>query len=298
MSKLVVICLCLGAFVSSPFPKTIGDIVHFGGYTRQNFTMHSSPLAWDEDLTTGVYHFEAGWIEPILSLNVETFSRTFLKPLVEVSVSPLYSNLGGGLQIKLVSWFQIQAGYRRQFYHKSLVSFGSQPIRKSWQPSEIFNDFSSKGEFAGGDIFAFSAHVNIPTPFLDFKFYGMHELIDIDVRDKSYVYDFNHDMLLEPIDEVRGAGLRMELFPKGDTQYFANLFYKWSAETELLKSSMEFGATGISLNKQKSFFVNLHVGSWLDHPQLDYLDFPKSLFIGASLHLNLVHLGAKRMEKK
>jgi len=292
MHKLILVVI-LSIFLPVMGQRTTEDRLEYGGFMRQNLEIMSTPLSYNSVPSNGFYHFQVGWIEPLYSAKTKTFKRTYIEPGIDIGVSPFSSSIGAFFHIKLFSWYEFKAGYKRQFYHSTLISYESKPSLDSWTSENLFSDISDKGEFAGGDIFNYGNFLTVPLKIAKLKLsYGI-ELLNIDQRGKHYLFDYSTDFLIDPKDKIRTIGTQLILFPESSMQLSFQNEYKWTNESEFEKNLFQISLLGLVLNKKNYIDLDLHMGSWFLHPQIDEAPNLKSFTLGFNLKWGLVILGKK-----
>jgi hypothetical protein len=273
---------------AAAFPDSVKPL-EFGPYMGHHVTYLGSPLSYDYALNYGHYRFQLGWIEPISEQAGGLLKDTYIETDGDFNISPFQSDLGTTFNLKPIRYLELGLSYNRLMFHNTMAAFsapGADMIDlKLARPSEVMK---LDKEFGGADVFTFQANLTFDMGPTQLYILGARALWDIDAPGKDFVYEFQNDLVIKPRDRVNTV---LAQFSLDLSSLSRNPAYSWTGlairnqywftdRSEQSKYLVSAGITGIRLGRnpvRQKRGMDVSLGYWLDHPQLDRSDFAQSL---------------------
>lgn len=271
----------------------------FGPFFLNQISGMASPAGYDYVLSNGLYHFQAGWIEPIGQGRDGFFNETYFETNGNLNVSPFTTDIGTTFNLKPIRYLEVGLSYNRMMFHNSLVSFATLPDERQYRPDEII---SHAKELGGADIFTYQANLTFDFGPAQLYLQGSRALWDTDAKGKSFFFEYGDGLILSTRGRVNKflAQTVLDLQPK--TVFRAISFigfairdqYWMTDESEdgqgIERNLVSAGITGLRFGRNSRLQrrgLDLSVGFWTLHDQIPKGDFAKSLVLVADWQWNI-----------
>jgi hypothetical protein len=265
--------------------------IDFGPYMTNHVTYMGSPASYRYALNNAYYRFQVGWVEPISESAGGLLKDTYFETDGDFNISPFQSDLGTTFSLKPIRYLEFGLSYNRLMFHNSMVTWtaptpGAKMIDlKSARPGDLME---LNQEFGGADVFTFQGNFTLDMGPTQLYVMGARSLWDIDTPGKDFVYEYSNDMVIRPRDRVNTLltqfGLDLSRFSRSPSYSWTGIAVRhqfWmTTRTEQEKSLVSAGITGIRVGRnpvRQRRGLDLSVGYWLDHPQLDRDNIAQSI---------------------
>jgi hypothetical protein len=266
----------------------------YGPFFLNQLSSTVSPRGYDYVLSNIEYHFQIGWIEPIMENSKGLFRETYFEANSNITVSPFTSDLGTTFNLKPIRYFEVGLSYNRLLFHNSMVTYdrpaggASLPPLEDARPLEVLSRYPK--DPGGADIFTFQSNFTIDIGPTQLYLFGSRTLWDIDAKRKAFVYEYGTDILIRTRDRVNSLLAQFTYDLRSKSQFKAISFsgfnicnqYWYTTQTRLEKNLVSVGISGFRFGvnpKQQKRGLDLSLGYWTMHPQLPEADWSKSMVI-------------------
>lgn len=200
--KLLYIYIFIG--LSSIWAYTNLDFVrnhNFGTNLTQEFQVQS-PNQLGQGIIKARYQLALDWIEPVFEPNSDLLSSssTYLRSKSSIETTPYYAQVKTGLGIQPIPLIELSIHYSNLLFYGSSVSL---PLdNKYWDESTIrARDFTNSGY----DVIQ-TLHIVYRLHYDNQYFKSVvsidHQLIDIKIKDRIYLYDYSREIPIYPRDDL------------------------------------------------------------------------------------------------
>jgi hypothetical protein len=265
--------------------------VEFGPYMTHHVTYQGNPATYRLALNNAYYRLKIGWIEPIAEHAGGVLKDTYIETDGDFNISPFQSDFGTTFNLKPIRYVELGLSYNRLMFHNSMVSFaapGADMIDLDRaRPGDLME---LTQEFGGADVFTFQTNLTLDMGPVQLFVMGARSLWDIDVPGKDFVYEYGNDLVIRPRDRVNTVvsqlAVDLSRFSRSPAYSWTGLALRhhfWLTDrSEQTKNLISAGITGFRLGRnpaRQRRGLDLCLGYWLDHPQLDSSDIPQSLTV-------------------
>ncbi|MBF0430820.1 MAG: hypothetical protein HQK83_06045 [Fibrobacteria bacterium] len=262
-----------------------------------------SPFAYETSIPNGSYTLEAGWIEPFFNSQSKDFYYTYMNPSVNVQIYPYSSLFTAFFNMRFIKFAQFGMGYKRLFFHGTMMAYDRRPQLEDWKPLELLKDIPENLQVGGADIFFYQFGFSIPLKVVNFNFLGSSEHWDVATEGFSHVYLYSYDILIESQDQIYQVNTELEFLPgKNYSPIIKNNFLTTKSPTiqnskitsdqvGYMKNSIIFGLSRIPISKKFKISMDIYTGYWTTHPHIHKTHFFKPLILSADLDWDITLVG-------
>jgi hypothetical protein len=290
--------LALAAGAAAAWADTVKPLF-YGPFFMNQLSINASPLGYQYVLTSGFYHFQVGWIEPISESRDGLFGETYFETNGNLTVSLFTSDIGTTFNLKPMRYLELGLSYNRLVFQGSMVSFArpndNQPDADQYTPSALWE---AQNEVGGADIFTYQANLTFDIGRTQLYFFAARTLWDIDAKGKNYVFEYTDDFLIKTRDRVNNLTAQYTVNVRPWSKFHAFSFQGvqirdqfWNTDhTELMKNLVSLGITGFRMGQnpeRQRRGLDLSVGYWTTHNQIPDGDVAASFMITADWKWNI-----------
>jgi hypothetical protein len=280
------------------------QILRFGPFLQQGFTLEGSPAGYRYLPPSGSYNFQAGWMEPISILPKALFRGTYLETQGNATLSPYQADIGVVFNLRPIRFLEGGLGYNRLLFPNTLIGFhgDSLPGLASWRTKEILG--TGNREIAGADVFTFHVNATMNAGWFELRAGGFRSLWDVQVSDRDIFLEYHSGFLMKKRDRINSmyAQAMFNLEPYFQWEGFTARGlairdqYWWTTRTGLSQNLVSAGLTGFRRghNDDRSYHgLDGLIGFWTDNPQLNGQDWWKHFYLSLqwTWNIQILHLG-------
>jgi hypothetical protein len=256
--------LCITTLANQAFGVEV-PAQQFGGYMQHSLSATGTPNT--ATISTGSYHFQAGWLEPLYDCDEVTQGIPYLSSTVQLDASIFYSHYSALFNIGILKWLKTGIGYTKVLYHKSLLDYDGLAPRSEWSPQSVLSDLrDNRGAVSGADVFSYTLSFSIPTSLVRFHSSIRREQWNIETH-APYVYDYKNGILVQNQEKYTYVIGELRLFPDQTFSPTLRNTYMHTDISAYHTNLLQFGFPSIGL--YKGLYMSAYAGNWTQHPQVE-----------------------------